>query len=261
MVGYGFWNGPAALPAVYPAATVLAFVPVVVGVAVLVGLLVVRLRGAWAPWQRAAAAAGLGGVAHYGAYCLLHTAPYHWYYAPLVVGTTLCASIVAARAADGGGGAPALACASLVFDLQHGLPWSRAPISTNWATAAEYQRMGEDLHRIVGTGAVESPGEIGTLAYYCDCAIVDAFSDRGRVIGAIEARERARRARRGAAAAQLHPPRRDQQPRPVDYRLRYEAHTRRRGRSSGRWTTGWTGPAGSCSPADEFAGRRRSSKS
>jgi len=50
--------------------------------------------------------------------------------------------------------------------------------------------MGQDLHGIVGADAVESPGEIGTLAYYCDCTIVDAFSDRGRVISEIELRER-----------------------------------------------------------------------
>lgn len=226
---YGFWNGPLLYLAVYPAATLLAFVPVVVGVAVLVALLVLRLRGTWAPWQRTAAAAGLGGLAHYGAYCLLHTAPYHWYYAPLVVGTTLCSSIVAARLRPVvlGAALPALlACASLVFDLQHGLPWSRAPISTNWATAAEYQRMGEDLHRIVGTGAVESPGEIGTLAYYCDCAIVDAFSDRGRVIGAIETGELTS-GPLTAALLRLNYTHLDatQQPRPVDYRLGYQART------------------------------------
>src|SRR6185312_9769496 len=45
-----------------------------------------------------APAAGLGAVGHYAAYCLLHTAPYHWYYAPLIIGTTLCAAIVAVRA-------------------------------------------------------------------------------------------------------------------------------------------------------------------
>jgi hypothetical protein len=220
---YGFWNGPLLYLAVYPAATVLAFLPVLAGLAALAGLLVVRLRTAWAPWQRAAAAAGLGGVGHYGVYGLLHTAPYHWYYAPLIVGTTLCAAIVAVRIRWAVVAAAGLACVALVVDLQHGVPWVRAPISTNWATAAEYERMGADLHGIVGAGAVESPGEIGTLAYYCDCAIVDAFSDRGRVIGAIDARERA--GGLGAALLRLNYAHlnREQQPRPVDYRLRYQA--------------------------------------
>jgi hypothetical protein len=218
---FGFWNGPLLYLLKFPAATVLAFLPVLAGLAALVGLLVVRPREVWA---RAATAAGLGAVGHYGAYCLLHTAPYHWYYAPLVVGTTLCAAIVAVRARWAVVVAAVMACAALVVDLQHGVPWTRAAISTNWATAAEYERMGTDLRGIVGPAAVESPGEIGTLAYYCDCTIVDAFSDRGRVIAAIEAREQA--GGLGGALLRLNYLHldRDQAPRPVDYRLRYEAH-------------------------------------
>ena len=140
------------------------------------------------------------------------------------MGTTLCAAIVAVRARWAVVAAAGLACAALVVDLQHGVPWTRAAISTNWATATEYERMGTDLHRIVGPAAVESPGEIGTLAYYCDCTIVDAFSDRGRIIGAIEAREQAPGL--GAALLRLNYLHldRDQPPRPVEYRLRYQAH-------------------------------------
>jgi hypothetical protein len=226
---FGFWNGPALYLTVYPGPTALGFLPVVLGVPVLAGLLLVRLHAAWAPWQRAAAAPGLGAVAHYGVYGLLRTAPYHWYYAPLIVGMTLCFAIAAARlsgrfAAVCAVVPAALACASLFVDLQHGLPWQRALITTNWATPAEYQRMGQDLHGIVGTSAVESPGEIGTLAYYCDCAIVDDFSDRGRVIDAIEAGER----KSDDLAATLLRLNYDhlnvgQQPRPVAYHLHFEA--------------------------------------
>ncbi|HEY0816873.1 MAG TPA: hypothetical protein VGE11_26660 [Pseudonocardia sp.] len=226
---FGFWNGPALYLTVYRGPTVLGFLPVVLGVPVLVGLLVVRLRAVWAPWQRAAAAAGLAAVAHYGVYGLLRTAPYHWYYAPLIIGTTLCFAIAAARlsgrfAAVCAVVPAALACASLFVDLQHGLPWQRALITTNWATPAEYQRMGQDLHGIVGTHAVESPGEIGTLAYYCDCAIVDDFSDRGRVIDAIEASER-KSDDLAAALLRLNYDHLNtgQQPRPVAYHLHYES--------------------------------------
>ena len=216
-----FWNGPLLYLTIFPVATALAFLPVLAGLAALVGLLVVRPRE---PWARAAVAAGLGAVGHYGAYCLLHTAPYHWYYAPLIIGTTFCAAIVAVRRRWAVVAAAGLACAALVVDLQHGVPWTRAAISTNWATAAEYERMGTDLRPLVGTAAVESPGEIGTLAYYCDCTIVDAFSDRGRVIAAIEAREQA--GGLGAALLRLNYLHLDrgQAPRPVEYRLRYEAH-------------------------------------
>jgi hypothetical protein len=229
---FGFWNGPLLYLATYPAAAVAAFLPVACGVPVLAGLLLVRMHVEWAPWQRAAAAAGLGAVAHYGIYSLLHTAPYHWYYAPLIVGMTLCCAIAAARLqgrlAIVGVLAPAvLACAALVADLEHGLPWQRAAITTNWATAAEYQRMGEDLHQIIGTAAVQSPGEIGTLAYYCDCAIVDAFSDRGRVIDTIEERERESDTL-AADLLSLNYAHLDlsRKPRPVAYHLRYEAKQR-----------------------------------
>jgi len=216
-----FWNGPLLYLTIFPVATALAFLPVLAGLAALVGLLVVRPRQ---PWARAAVAAGLGAVGHYGAYCLLHTAPYHWYYAPLIIGTTFCAAIVAVRSRWAVVAAAGLACAALVVDLQHGVPWTRAAISTNWATAAEYERMGANLRPLVGTAAVESPGEIGTLAYYCDCTIVDAFSDRGHVIAAIEAREQA--GGLGAALLRLNYLHLDraQAPRPVEFRLRYEAH-------------------------------------
>src|SRR5206468_742874 len=47
---YRFWNGPLLYLTVYPAATVLAFLPVLAGLAALVRLLAARM---WAPWQRA----------------------------------------------------------------------------------------------------------------------------------------------------------------------------------------------------------------
>jgi hypothetical protein len=49
---------------------------------------------------------------------------------------------------------------------------------TDWATAAQYERMGTQLHGLLGGASVRSPGEIGTLAYYCRCDIRDCFSDR-----------------------------------------------------------------------------------
>jgi len=39
----------------------------------------------------------------------------------------------------------------------------------------------------VGDAGVMAPQEIGTLAYYCDCEMLDKFSDRGRVIPLIDA--------------------------------------------------------------------------
>ena len=45
---FGFWNGPVLYLLKFPAATALSFLPVLAGLAALVGLLVVRPREAWA---------------------------------------------------------------------------------------------------------------------------------------------------------------------------------------------------------------------
>jgi hypothetical protein len=42
--------------------------------------------------------------------------------------------------------------------------------------------MGKQLHGLLAGRSVSSPGEIGTLAYYCQCDIRDYFSDRTLLI-------------------------------------------------------------------------------
>ena len=50
---FGFWNGPLLYLLEFPAATALSFLPVLAGLAALVGLLVVRPREAWARGRHA----------------------------------------------------------------------------------------------------------------------------------------------------------------------------------------------------------------
>ncbi|MGI5126730.1 hypothetical protein ACQEVB_07920 [Pseudonocardia sp. CA-107938] len=228
--GFGFSNGPFLYLNAMPTAAFVSFLPVVVGLLVLVGLLVARLARRWAPWQQVAAAIGLGAVAHYAAYSVLHTAPYHWYYAPMIIGGTLVVSLAAARLRDGfalaaGGLAAGLAIAAIAVDLGNGLPWQRAIIQTNWASATQYQQLGTELAVAAPGATIESPGEIGTIAYYCQCAVVDQFSDRGRVIGAINDRE-AKSGRIGAFLLRLDHRNLDwtEAPRPVSARLVYQPH-------------------------------------
>ncbi|OMQ15802.1 hypothetical protein A7K94_0206985 [Modestobacter sp. VKM Ac-2676] len=84
----------------------------------------------------------------------------------------------------------ALVATDVGFVLSRPLPWVQAPISTNWATAEQYQRIGEEMQEAARGEVVASPGEIGTLAYYCECDIVDVFSDRGAIVPLVARRER-----------------------------------------------------------------------
>lgn len=183
--GYYVATGFELLYQVAPVQVGLAAVPAVAGVLCVIGLILARQLGwgrrAW-PWVLL----GLGGIAHYVAYSLLKVPPYHWYYAPLVIATTMtltaAGGLVASRVRvlPVAAGAVLLA-AQVVFALGWGLPWQAAPIMTNWGTTADYARIGGAVKQVVGDRAVASPGEIGVLAYFCDCAIVDQFSDRGHV--------------------------------------------------------------------------------
>lgn len=246
--GYGFAAGPLLYLRAYPAAAVPSFLPVVLGGVGLVVVLLAPAAGRREPVLRAACVAALAAIAHYGAYSLLDTPPYHWYYAPLIVGMSMCAALAVGRALAGGPTAMALVAAAVpvvlalamaAADLVHSTPWTRVAIGSNWASEAEYERIGRELRPLIGTQAVESPGEIGTIAYYCECGIVDVFSDRGRMIDMVEARE----AKSGPLVRTLiglnylHLDR-SEQPRPVVARLEF----RRAGPFTGtrRWpVTHW----------------------
>ncbi len=82
-----------------------------------------------------------------------------------------------------------LVLADGAFAGTEGVPWKRAPINTNWAEVRQYAVVADILHHSKGAVASD-PGEIGTLAYFCDCDIVNAFSDRGAAIPLIRAGER-----------------------------------------------------------------------
>ena len=197
-----FLNGPLLYWRTYPAATLIT------SLAAGIGGLAVLLWFLTRAWRRPAwsglgplAALGVAGIGHFVAYALLSPPPYHWYYAPSA------ASLVIVGALGLGGGlargrsavparlaAAVVVAALLLTDAGFALTrsWDFAPISTNWATAAEYQAIGEQLRTQAAGQVVQSPGEIGTIAYSCRCDIVDPFSDRGTLIPMIrDAQEQA----------------------------------------------------------------------
>jgi len=195
--GYNYLTGPIMYFESNPWRTVAAFGPAVLALV----LILVALASYARPWKRPVPvpvpllALGLSGALYYVAYVVLDTVPYHWYY--VAPATTLAMFAVLAagihwsaardtpyRAAAGtlAGLLAVLGVGAVYYDVESGLPWEAPPIFGNWASAQDYERVGRAVGTLVGEAPVRSPGEIGTLAYFCECVIVDEFSDRGLVV-------------------------------------------------------------------------------
>ncbi len=193
-VGVHFATGPLAYLTWHPLAAALTWLAAVCGLVALVGwaaLAVLRRGVVTTGAGQAAVSFGLGGIAHAAVFAILRTPPSHWYYGPVVAGLVLCAAVTAlvvvrSYRVTSFRGVAALGSVSLVilaaagYEVVRGVPWETAPFDTNWATPAEYQRAGEDISKMIPGATVLSPREVGTLAYYCDCEIVDFISDPGR---------------------------------------------------------------------------------
>ncbi|MEQ0563935.1 hypothetical protein ABJI51_33055 [Amycolatopsis sp. NEAU-NG30] len=173
-----FGNGPLFYAQSAPWTTALAFLP----------LIAVPLALRHTPALRPFALLALGGVLYHGMYVLLTVPPYHWYYGPGITTATvfLCAWASSRRFATGC--VVALVAASVIAYAAPGLPREFAPLTSNYASTAKYTEIGRDLRALAGSKVIGSAGEIGVLAYTCECAIVDVFADRGLLPAAIEAR-------------------------------------------------------------------------
>ncbi|WP_298182187.1 hypothetical protein [Saccharomonospora sp.] len=187
-------------------AVFMAFAPAVVGFIALCALVGLRFARRWDRFPAVSALVGLGAgaVAYYIAYTLLGVGPYHWYYvAPttalgMFAVAALGVWLMWAREEETlRVRAPAAALAVVVVfvagavavNVNRDIPWRSPVIFGNWANAPDYAHVGLELGEQVKDGAtVLSPGEIGALAYYCECRIVDVFSDRGRVADLVDKR-------------------------------------------------------------------------
>ncbi|MFD2418194.1 hypothetical protein [Amycolatopsis pigmentata] len=169
--------------------TVLTFLPAELGTIALVAWLV---SGRFGPFG----GLGAGGLAYYAMYSLLGVPPYHWYYVPPVValtiaGTGIVSETLSPQRVAGGvrksprwavfafALVPLLVAGYLPAFTGRGVPWTSPPFFGNWASATDYARVGRELRARIDGAPVGAPGEIGTIAYFCDCAIIDGFSDRG----------------------------------------------------------------------------------
>lgn len=176
--GYELWFG------FFPYAVVLSVTPAVVGLLALPWWLASRRR-----W-RVGVLWGLGAAAHAVLFIAMDTAPYHWYYAPTLGSLGLVAVATAAALPHRLGtvttaAATAAISVSLVAMWNDGVPRDRAPIASNWASAQQFEAVAEQLP--VGS-TVRGAGEIGTLAYYCNCRVLDGFGDRGYIGPLLEQR-------------------------------------------------------------------------
>ncbi len=214
--------------------TVVSFAPAAAGLLALLvwsGLRLARRGGA--KRLDPVASTAIGGLVYYGAYSLLGVPPYQWYFvAPILASSIFLLVALGALLTElgqrGWVAVPVLAMvagtvlAAVLVDARHGLPWRTPVIFGNWATRADYERVATEVARRVGDAGVVAPPEIGTLAYYCGCAMLDRFSDRGRVIPLIDTRIR----QSGPIAGALLRVNylwldRAQEPRPAEYELRW----------------------------------------
>ncbi len=153
----------------------------------------------WPAWRRRGVAAGssvvpalvLAGAAYFCLIWALDVPPFFWYYAPTLTALTLTAVIGLAtlsgpdfqayvRAAAVTVGAVLIVMSLVPWQVRTSahVPLREMPIHANWARPYEYAEIGRELGNIVGDTPVHGPGEVGTLAYFCECTIVDRFTDR-----------------------------------------------------------------------------------
>lgn len=182
----------------YPDAVLASTVPAGVGLVAALGWWWWRAGLAGRPAVVPALAAA--GVTYYAVIWLLGVAPYFWYYGPTLAALTLVAAIAAAaglESADPRARASVLALVGVVGltvaypwvqDVRARAPLGAMPIHGNWARPGQYEMIGRDVGRQVGDSGVRGPGEIGSLAYHCRCAVSDKFSDRSRIVDVIDAR-------------------------------------------------------------------------
>lgn len=173
--GFSFANGPLLYLKLFPVATLLALAPAVAGLLALLG---------WVdrphPARPVAVAAGLAAVAHYAVYSLLATAPYAWYYVPSLTGLAVCAGLLLATlpAQRAAAAVTTLLVLASVGFLEQRPNDGLGPIVYNYGTAAQYAAMGAELGRVIGpTEPILDGIEIGTVAFFCRCTILEHFTD------------------------------------------------------------------------------------
>ena len=185
------WQAGATLP------LLLAVIPAAAGLVTVLWLLAAAVARRLPAEQWPLVGLGVGGLAEFGAYSLLGVPPYHWYYVSSTVALGISGvfglALLLRRRRALRVGAPILVAATLavgatVSFASLGIPWKHPVIFGNWALPQEYMAIGTEVGELVGDATVKAPPEIGTVAYACNCNVVDVFSDPGITLPSIEKR-------------------------------------------------------------------------
>lgn len=135
----------------------------------------------------------MAGLIHFVGYSALRVPPFHWYYAPQVITIILFGSLALGVLYQSSRAAWQRSIWGTLTAMYFFIPLAgmallltrdsfmvrEMPIHSNWGTHEQYREIGLWLNERHGTGTIRLvAGEIGTLAYYCDCRLLDRFSDR-----------------------------------------------------------------------------------
>lgn len=156
---------------------------------------------------------GAFGAIHAVAYSRLHVPPHHWYYGPEVSVIILLGALAASTLYHRAGSVQAARWARAVMVValltppsgmallmaRQGWVLTEAPIHTNWASPEQYRTVAGWLSRHHPGATIRLWGEVGSVAYYCDCYLLDRFGDRSWMTRRV-AHER----RRGGLASLLY---------------------------------------------------------
>ncbi|MGH3670527.1 MAG: hypothetical protein ACRDSH_07805 [Pseudonocardiaceae bacterium] len=179
-----FWLG-------YPLAVELSLLPAAFGLLALAAWSVLGARRVGGAGAALAVVWGIGALLHIGVYLLLKVPPYQWYYGPAIGALSMHAALSAGglsrrwRYAVSPSGVLLIAATAVFLTVR---PWTLTTISGNWASASEYAALAA---RVPAGATVRSFGEVGTVAYFCDCIVVDRFTDRAQVADVLRAKRAA----------------------------------------------------------------------
>lgn len=172
-------------------ATILTLATLAVGAACALGwLLAAFWSRRWPGPAPVAVVFAVAGVAHLWALDLLGATAHAWYYGPALACamTATALTATASRLVLAVAVAAVAASIAVTFSAAGPAPWRTVPLQGNTATAEHYATVGQGLAAALPPGTeVESNGEVGALAYFCRCALVDHLSDRALVVPYLDA--------------------------------------------------------------------------